>query len=118
MLGTLGFENYRIHCIIGAASHERVQPQVLFVDLKVSLDLSKPVASDKLEETADYTLFAKICRELAQKNEYYLLEKFAADALEEIFKNFPAIEGWIKVKKPNCIENADFAVVEFTKRRG
>ncbi len=118
MLGTLGFENYKIRCIIGVESHERARTQDLFVDLRVSLDLSKPACSDKLEETVDYTLLAGICKELAEKGGYFLLEKFAADALREIFDRFPVTEGWIRVKKPNCIENAEFAVVELTRRRG
>jgi FolB domain-containing protein len=117
MEGVLGFENHRISCIIGAYPAERNNEQDIFVDLKVKADLSKPAKTDDLNDTIDYAALANLCTELARKNGYQLLEAFAGDVLNEIFSRFAVEEAWIKIKKPNAIETADYCMVEISRSK-
>jgi dihydroneopterin aldolase len=118
MKGVLGFENHRIRCIIGIGEEERSREQDILIDLKVTADFSRSAVSDQLTDTIDYLALAHLCSDLAHKNKYQLLEKFAGDVMKELFSRFPISEAWIKIKKPKGIETADFSLVELTKIKG
>ena len=115
MLGTIGFRGYRINCIVGIEPHERMILQDLLVDLKVEIDFSRVTASGRLEDTVNYVAFAEICNEVAINGKYHLLEKYAADVLEELFKLFDLKSAWIKIEKPLAIPGAECALVELKR---
>jgi dihydroneopterin aldolase len=115
MKGIIGIQDLQIHCIIGIYQNERLQEQDIFVDLKVQSDFSPCVKSDSIMETINYTKLADTCSEFAKLKKYGLLETFAVEVLDEIFRTFPVNWGWIRIKKPQAIPNAAFAVVEFEK---
>jgi dihydroneopterin aldolase len=114
MSGIIGFKGLAVSCVIGTEPHERMHEQELIIDLKVEADLSKVVASGRLEDTINYVSLAQICKEMAVKGRYLLIEKFAADVLQEISEQFPAKSVWIRVKKPLAISAAECAFVELT----
>lgn len=115
MLGTIGFKGLVVSCIIGTEPHERMHEQELILDLKVEADVSKVVVSGSLDDTINYVSLAQLCKEVAVKGRYLLIEKFAADALQEISERFPVKSAWICVKKPLAISEAECAFVEMTK---
>lgn len=117
MIGLIGFENHRISCIIGIHDAERVEKQDIFVDLKVAVDISKCVSSDRVEDTVDYVSMALVCSNLAINNSYRLLERYAVDVLKALFDSFDIQEAWIKVKKPNGLPLADHSFVELSRKR-
>lgn len=115
MLGTIGFKNYRINCIIGTESDERTQMQDLLIDLKVEVDLSKVSSSGMLHDSIDYRSLALLCKDLAIEGKYLLIEKYASDALQKLFMLFPIKSAWIRVKKPKSIPDAECAFVELKR---
>lgn len=112
MLGAIGFKGYRINCIIGTEPHERTTLQDLFVDLKVEIDFSKVAASEKIEDTVNYVTLAAICKDMAVNGKYHLLEKYAADVLEELAGRFKLHSAFIRIEKPLAIPGAECALVE------
>ena len=117
MIGQIGFENLKISCIIGMGEEERREEQPIFVDLKVGVDISKSVKTDKLEDTVDYVAMAQVCTELALQKQYQLLETYAAEVLKALFDGFDIQEAWIKVKKPEALPTAAYSVVELSRKR-
>ncbi len=115
MLGTIGFKGYRINCIVGTESHEKSTFQDLLVDLKVEIDFTKVSASGQLKDTVNYVALAQICKELAVNGKYELLEKYASDVLEALFKQFAIESAWIKIEKPSAISGAECAFVELKR---
>jgi dihydroneopterin aldolase len=113
--GILGIHHYQLNCIIGIYPDERKQEQTLFVDAKVKLDLSSCLVSGQMDDTIDYTLLAQICSQLAEQNNYLLLETFASDILEEYLRRFKAVWAWVKVQKPDAIPHAAYAYVELER---
>ena len=112
MLGTIGFKRYRVRCIIGTLAHERELEQDLVIDLKVETDFSRVSASGSLEDTVNYVSLSRVCKELAQKGKYLVLEKYASDVIEKLFELFPLTSAWISIQKPMAIPDADCALVE------
>lgn len=107
MLGTIGFEKYRIRCIIGTELHEREKEQEIIVDLSVECDLLKPAASGSLSDAIDYVQLAEICRELAVFGRYFLLEKYIVDVVSEIRRRYPVKSVSMCARKPAALEGAD-----------
>lgn len=117
MLGIIGFERYKVRCIIGTEAWERQELQEVFVDLKVEADFSRVVRSQDLLDTINYVGLADLCQKIAEEGRYYLLEKYAADVLEEMFRQYPIVSGWICVKKPQALPSAKCALVELKRER-
>jgi 7,8-dihydroneopterin aldolase/epimerase/oxygenase len=113
--GILGIHQLEISCVVGIYPEERQQEQVLLIDIKVKLELSRCLASGRLEDSVDYSLLAKLCSELAQKNKYLLLETFANDILDHCQHHFHPFWGWVRIQKPSAIPNAAYAFVEFER---
>lgn len=117
MLGTIGFKGYLVNCIIGTEPHERAAPQNLFIDLKVKINFADVALSGKLEDTVNYLSLAHVCKDVALKGEYLLIEKYAVDILDELFKLFPLKSAWVRVKKPAALPDAEYTLVEFERNK-
>jgi dihydroneopterin aldolase len=115
--GILGIKQHQIQCIVGIYPNERVKEQSLFIDVKIKLDLSACLASGQMEDTVDYVLIAQACTELAQKNQYVLLETFAFDLLDHCLKHFRAEWAWVRIQKPSALPSAACAFVEFERSK-
>lgn len=114
MKGTVGFKDHQITCIIGVCKEERTLPQNLYVDLRVIADLSRCTETDSLGDAIDYVALARLCTELAEVNQYRLIETFAAEVIKQLHLRFAIEKAWIKIKKPNGLLSADFAFVELS----
>lgn len=112
MIGTIGFEQLSIRCIIGCCPEERTQEQVIYVDLKVGFDFTRCSLTDDLKDAVDYVKLAEICTELARNRRYHLQETFAAEVLQKLLNEFDIPWAWIKIKKPKALQSAEYATVE------
>lgn len=112
IIGTIGFENHRIRCIIGIHPPERIEEQELLLDLQTQWDFSSVAARDDLSHALCYAELADFCTEFAQKGKYQMLETLACDLSRKLREHFKLF--WIKVtiKKPGALPTASFAFVE------
>ncbi len=115
--GVIGIHQHQINCIVGIYSEERQQEQTLFVDAKIKLNLSRCLASGQMQDTVDYVLLAQLCTQLAQQNQYLLLETFASDILNQCLERFNAVWAWVRIQKPAAIPTAAYAYVELERYR-
>jgi dihydroneopterin aldolase len=111
--GIIGFDHYKIGCIIGVNHEERITPQDIYVDLRVEHDFSIPAKHDDFEKTFCYEMLGKICEELAIKKKYRLLETMAFELIEILLNQYKIKWAFVRIKKPSAILMADYAVVEF-----
>lgn len=116
MLGTIGFENLSIDCIIGERPEERISSQTIFVTLHVEYDISRCALSDQLMDSIDYVSLAEDCREEALKGQYQMIECYASRVLDRIFRKYPIEEARIVVRKPNGLDSAECAFVNLVRR--
>lgn len=114
--GMIGFENYKIDCIIGVYEEERRVLQTIYVDLKVSLDFTEAAKSDNLEKTICYEELANLCKHLAETKKYRLLETYAYDLITTLTNEYNVNYASVKLKKPAAILSADYAIVELESR--
>ena len=87
----------------GVFEFEKVEGQDFVVDLEISLDLSIPSKSDKLEDSIDYSLFTSLVREAIEVQRFDLIERLAgyiADKILEDFQKVISVE--VTVHKPGA----------------
>lgn len=109
--GMIGFEGLEVSCIIGIYQNERVQPQEIIVDLKVTVDT---VLGDT-PQFLNYNELANCVVREATQGRHQLLEALAIHALDRLFSDFPVHWAWIRLRKPQAIADAVCAIVEFER---
>lgn len=114
--GMIGFQHHRIFCIIGVLPEERVHEQEIYVDLKVQINFAACIQFERIEETISYVDLANICTELAQKQKYQLLEVLANAILDCLAKDVRIQWAWVRIKKPQAIPTAEYAMVELERQ--
>jgi len=117
MLGTIGVENLKVECIIGDLPKERTHKQHIFVDFKVHLDFSDAAKTDNVNDTLCYAALSAACLDIAQKNQFHLLETYAHAIIATFLKHKKVSWAWVRIKKPGAIAGADFAFVELEKSK-
>jgi dihydroneopterin aldolase len=110
--GIIGFDHYKISCIIGQNPEERLRAQDIYIDLRIEHDFSLPAKHDDFEKTICYDMLATVCEELAINKKYRLLETYAVDLIEALLNQYKIKWAFVKIKKPNAIKKADYAIVE------
>ena len=117
MSDTILLAGMRFEGIHGVSAEERMLPQLLEVDLEVSLDLSRAAASDELSDTLDYGELVELCRRVVEEGSQRLLEAVAGAIADEVTGR-PGVEAvTVRVRKlavPLDVE-MDFAQVELRR---
>ncbi len=113
MKGIIGFNQHKIHCIIGLNSHERVKEQEITVDLQIEVDFAQCAKTDLIQDTIDYEMLAKLCTDIAHRGRFNLLEAYAYTILIEL-KERGISWACIKVSKAGALPSAKNAFVELS----
>jgi len=93
----MGLEFYAYH---GATDEEQKIGHRYRVDARLAVDIRKAGASDSLEETVNYAEVALCIQEVAQANQYRLIESLAERVVSVVFARFSLIEAiTLKVEK-------------------
>jgi dihydroneopterin aldolase len=100
---------------VGVSPAERRNPQECLVDVELERDLSRPMQTDELCDSLDYSRVVDLIEGLARQGEYALLEGFAG-RLEVELRGALAFDGLvIRVKKlrpplPGALEYAGIEI--------
>lgn len=102
----------------GVRPAEREQPQEFRVDLEVEADLTAAGASDRLEDTVDYTKVRAIARSIVEGEPVKLLETLATRIADEVLK-LPKVMGVSVrvVKHPSSMQPIDAVAVHIKRTR-
>lgn len=93
-------KNLTFLCIVGILENERITPQKVIVNLKVTYDY----------DGENFINYAKLCEYIEndmQEIKYFLLEDAISSLLEKIKYTYPKIEKMtIEILKPDILQNA------------
>ena len=102
----------------GVLEHEAKNGQDFFVDLEISLDLTKSSKSDDLKDTIDYGSLADLVVEEITGERVELIEKLAGRIADRIKGQFAEIENIaVTVHKPKAPVSAQVADISVTITR-
>ncbi|VTS26755.1 dihydroneopterin aldolase [Streptococcus pseudoporcinus] len=86
----------------GALAEEQVLGQVFVIDLELAVDLVSASKTDNLEETVHYGHVFERVKALVESQRFALIERLGGAICEELFQEFPTIEGiTISIRKEN-----------------
>jgi len=99
---------------VGVTQEERRTPQECQVDVELEADLSRPMRTDDLRDTLDYSRVHAIVHGLSQEEEFELLERFAGRLEDELRRtmSFGSITIRVKKLRPPLPGVLDYAGIE------
>ena len=104
----------------GVGDEERSEPQVIEVDVEMSLDLRAAGTHDDLEETVDYSAAFERCRLIVEERSFNLLEGIAEAVAADLLAQFERVQAVVvRARKPGVpIDGVgDSAGVEIERSR-
>ncbi len=104
----------------GTLPAERELGQRFEVDIELTLDLSRAIASDDLHDTVDYSRAHAIAQEEVEGRQYQLLETLAGSIAQRVLAELPISGVLVRVRKPQVrlAGLLSYSGVEIEKRRG
>ena len=112
-----GMRFYGYH---GVNPEEKALGQSYVVDLAADVDLTRPGASDRLDDTVSYTLMYRIAKSVIEGDSRNLLEALAQDIAGRLLTELPLAGVQVRVKKPAPPVKGSamrYAAVEIYRRR-
>jgi dihydroneopterin aldolase len=90
----------------GALAEERERTQPIDVDLEVTADLGRSIASDQLEDAIDYAALFACCERIVTSESFALLEALADKILSAVCADERVREALVRVSKPRLLDGA------------
>jgi dihydroneopterin aldolase len=84
----------------GVHPAERELGQRFEVDVELTLDLGRAMASDALRDTVDYSRAYAVVREEVEDQQYQLLEGLAGAIVRRLLAELPVTAVLVRVRKP------------------
>ena len=99
----------------GVSRAERETGRRFEVDCEMDVDIAAAAASDRLDETINYTVVYDMIEHIVQEHKFNLLEAVAARIAKDITDRFNVRRVIVRVRKriPPIPGNLDFIEVEF-----
>jgi 7,8-dihydroneopterin aldolase/epimerase/oxygenase len=101
MTDCLHLNGIRLYGYTGFFAEERALGQWYEVDLTLWLDLSKAGASDRLEDTYNYTTDVKAVQELVKTAHFQLIEKLATEIADLMLRSRQLQQVKVRLTKLN-----------------
>jgi len=104
-----------IRGIVGIHEWERRRKQDIVFDVTLFLDLSKAGASDRLEDSVDYSGVARSIVEHVESAERFTLEALATDVVNLCLGHGGVTRVRVRVRKPKAETYARYVAVELER---
>ncbi|HEX7526278.1 MAG TPA: dihydroneopterin aldolase [Gaiellaceae bacterium] len=95
---TVELRDLRIFGRHGVHEHEKRDGQHFLFD--IDLAIGERGASDRIEDTVDYSAVARAVQEISDARSYDLLEALATAIADELLQRFDAERVLVRVRKP------------------
>ncbi len=107
-----------VDCVIGIHPWERQHPQRLFVDVEMAFDVTPAAHDDDFTQTVDYDAASQGVERIAVEGQFQLIETLAERVASWLLATTPITAATVRVRKPQALNQAAWAGVEITRRRG
>ena len=118
---TVEIKGMRFECIVGLFSHERIQKQILEVDLCIFTDVRKAASTDKIRYALDYGQIYGVVNFILASGNFKLLET-AAEAIARytLSLNMSSARNLLQkvkvsIKKPQAFGNNGVALISVNR---
>jgi len=111
----------KIFAYHGVNAEEKRDGQIFVVDAALHADLTKPCASDCIQDTVNYAEVAETIRKTVITGKDNLIERVAQRIADTLLEKYPLISRVdISLKKPDApmLVELEYAGVEISRRKG
>ena len=116
-MGKILIERMEFYAFHGHYQEEQIVGNRFLVDLEIDADMTKPAASDNLEDAVNYQVAYKLVKQ-EMKKKSSLLENIARRILDAVFDEFPDIgEAKVTIRKMNPPMGGQMRAVSVTLER-
>lgn len=105
------------HAVIGIHDAEKNQTQPLGINLTLSFDASRAVASDTIADTVDYFTLAMQVKSCVEANHHELIEGLLEAVLDVIMLDNRILTAEVSICKPEALKAAFGAMVSLHSMR-
>lgn len=109
-------KNLKLKTIIGIYDfEEKIQRELIF-NIELEVKNNKALKSDDVADTVDYDNIIKIVKTIGKKR-FALIEKMAAEIIDEIMKNKKIARCKLEIDKTKLYDDVDTCSVLIEKKR-
>lgn len=105
-----------VECIVGVNPEERIQKQLIIINITMHVDLTKPGQSDALSDTINYKSVKQAVMAEVEQSQYLLIERLA-QRIADIALGFGCARVDVCVDKPGALRFARSVAVEISRSR-
>ena len=116
-LDRIHMRDLRCYCIVGIFEHERKTKQEVVINLTIYADLSKPCASDNIEDTINYKSLKQDILSMVENSGFFLIEKMAEEIATICLRDARVQRCDVSVDKPGALRYARSVAVEIIRQR-
>ncbi len=103
---------------IGCTQEEREKNQTIELNIKANIGQWQPLAQEgSMEKTVNYVELSESLQNLANKQQWFLIEEFVETAILELFTKFRAIQSLDIEARKFSLPKAKWAGVRFIRDR-
>lgn len=107
-----------LRCIVGINPDERVHRQDVVITITLFVDLSRPCASDKIEDTVNYKTIKDEIVDLVESSQFFLIEKLAEEIAQTCLRHTAVHAVSVSLDKPAALRFARSVAVEIHRKAG
>ncbi|MGH9920977.1 MAG: dihydroneopterin aldolase, partial [Nitrososphaerales archaeon] len=111
-------ENLRLDCWVGVTEEERRQPQKVFLDVTLTLDLGRAAATKDVKDTVDYREAKRLFSQFVSTGEFVLLESLAEGVAALALDSFEVERVVVRVRKEKYSAEPSIGIQIERDRRG
>ncbi len=115
-LDRIHIRDLTVECIVGVNPEERVQKQLIVINIALHTSLSRPGRSDALADTIDYKAVKLAVMREVEQSQFQLIERLA-ERIAEIALGFGAARVDVCIDKPGALRFARSVAVEISRTR-
>lgn len=115
-LDRIHIRDLAVECIVGVNPEERVQKQLVMINVTMHADLEKACRSDSLADTIDYKAVKLAILHEVEQSQFQLIERLA-ERIAEIALGFPIERADVTIDKPGALRYARSVAVEISRAR-
>lgn len=112
---TVEIKDLQLRTVIGTFDNERIEKQILFVDINFDYDEKMAAETDDLNYAVDYKKMTDTILDEIENENYFLLETTASKIMEIICRTPNLSNVKVKVSKPDALRFAETVSVVLTK---
>ena len=107
MIGTIFIDKIKVDAILGIYDNERVNKQLLIIDIELDYDSNKASQSDNIKYAIDYFQITEDIHDFVLKSSFQLIEALANAIADRILVNKLIKNVQVTVSKPEALEKAN-----------